>query len=588
MYFSTRFDNSLVLYKKESKISIKYRNSLEYEYNSEHKYSFVDYMSNIGGLFGLWFGITFIDMSQWIKMFLDKFKFIIFNHFNFILILFSKITLFFNKFRKIMIYFEIFNWKKLIQLLSLPLIVFQIWKLTDEYLEYPMDVSVEWIPLRDSLNRLSDESIPAISVCYEHIFEKFLFDEELVEYFEFFLQNYIEFKENQNFEKLVILFNIHTNNYYIAQLNLIYIIFTHGFKMDRNFTIARLNFAEILTYYLDVENKSEFIEKQKHLNDKTLKDLNGTQTQFDFFSFITLAIPYYHYNEQDHYYNNLSPFLQILSPFGKCFTYLSNSKEFPFDSDHLIRIMESGLVDSRYIRMRYLIRKLFIHSSDVLPDLTTDEIQITDNGYMQIGDFIIFITRTDLEKLPKPYETNCRNYGNSNRFECLNECYLNGYNQKWNCTPNDNHLLTIVLKNGIIEPNVKFCYKDDNQIKEFNNYLKRFCFTLCLQSCSQTLFSPSNNFILQTTGQDHNLITHIDIDIKGYSFMKIKFSPQILLLNFFISVVNIMSLWHGITIWNILIVLYNFIKVILIRLFFYITQKIELHCSLGNNFIKVN
>ena len=66
-----------------------------------------------------------------------------------------------------------------------------------------------------------------------------------------------------------------------------------------------------------------------------------------------------------------------------------------------------------------------------------------------------------------------RNYGNSNRFECLNECYLNGYNQKWNCTPNDNHLLTIVLKNGIIEPNVKFCYKDDKQIKEFNIDLKK-------------------------------------------------------------------------------------------------------------------
>ena len=88
--------------------------------------------------------------------------------------------------------------------------------------------------------------------------------------------------------------------------------------------------------------------------------------------------------------------------------------------------------------------------------------------YLQsIVDFTLFIERTDFKKLPKPYETNCRNYGNSNRFECLNECYLNGYNQKWNCTPNDNHLLTIVLKNGIIEPNVKFCYKDDNQIKEY-------------------------------------------------------------------------------------------------------------------------
>ena len=50
-----------------------------------------------------------------------------------------------------------------------------------------MDVSVEWIPLRDSLNRLSDESIPAITVCYEHIFDRFLFNEEIIDYLEYIL-----------------------------------------------------------------------------------------------------------------------------------------------------------------------------------------------------------------------------------------------------------------------------------------------------------------------------------------------------------------------------------------------------------------
>ena len=92
MYFSTRFDNSLVLYKKESKILIKYRNSLEYEYNCENKYSFVDYISNIGGIFGLWFGISFIDMSQLIKMISWKIQTYLFlNNFNTILLLIANI-----------------------------------------------------------------------------------------------------------------------------------------------------------------------------------------------------------------------------------------------------------------------------------------------------------------------------------------------------------------------------------------------------------------------------------------------------------------------------------------------------------------
>ena len=191
-YFSTRFDNSVVLYKNVTNLWIKYRHSLEYEYIAKHKYSFVDYMSNIGGLFGLWFGITFIDMSQWIKTILGKFENFIWTYINFRsiaqLIAYIKairlIVIILNKLRNFILFLKVLNWRKFIQVLSLPLILFQIWKLTDEYLEYPMDVSVEWIPLRDSLNRLSDESIPAITVCYEHIFEKFLFDEELVKYFE--------------------------------------------------------------------------------------------------------------------------------------------------------------------------------------------------------------------------------------------------------------------------------------------------------------------------------------------------------------------------------------------------------------------
>ena len=93
IYFSTRFDNSLVLYTKESKILIKYRNSLEYEYNSENKYSFVDFMSNIGGLFGLWFGISFIDMSHLIKIDSWKISNLILNHLNFILYLIANIKL---------------------------------------------------------------------------------------------------------------------------------------------------------------------------------------------------------------------------------------------------------------------------------------------------------------------------------------------------------------------------------------------------------------------------------------------------------------------------------------------------------------
>ena len=54
-----------------------------------------------------------------------------------------------------------------------------------------MDVSVEWFPYKDTENRLSDESIPAITVCYEHIFERLLFDEDLKHRYKFIFQEFV-------------------------------------------------------------------------------------------------------------------------------------------------------------------------------------------------------------------------------------------------------------------------------------------------------------------------------------------------------------------------------------------------------------
>ena len=168
-------------------------------------------------------------------------------------------------------------------------------------------------------------------------------------------------------------------------------------------------FNNTLLFYLDVENKSEFIEKQKHLNDKTLNDLNGTQTQFDFFSFTSLALLFFEYTaiEEDSYnvkYNHSLSALQLLSPFGKCFTYLWKTEEnrkMKFDTDHLIRIIENKDFMTEEIRIKYLTKRLFIHSSDELPDSTTYEVQVTDISYYQQSDFTLFIERTDFKKTPQ-------------------------------------------------------------------------------------------------------------------------------------------------------------------------------------------
>jgi hypothetical protein len=91
----------------------------------------------------------------------------------------SKIKWLISKLKKMLNILDKFNWRKYIQILSLPIIIYQVFNLIDNYLKYPTEVSVEWIPFRDSNNRLTYESIPAITVCYENYFQKLLFDEKI-------------------------------------------------------------------------------------------------------------------------------------------------------------------------------------------------------------------------------------------------------------------------------------------------------------------------------------------------------------------------------------------------------------------------
>ena len=69
----------------DSIIKIKYKSYQQFHYNSDKKYSFVDFLSNIGGLIGLWFGMSFIGTSALIRLILNRIKVFInvYNTLNF-------------------------------------------------------------------------------------------------------------------------------------------------------------------------------------------------------------------------------------------------------------------------------------------------------------------------------------------------------------------------------------------------------------------------------------------------------------------------------------------------------------------------
>src|ERR1700742_61404 len=77
IYYSLELEDNEFSAQNNSKITIEYQMSEEFHYKSDKKYSFVDFLSNIGGLIGLWFGISFIDTSAFIRQTLNYMKLLI-------------------------------------------------------------------------------------------------------------------------------------------------------------------------------------------------------------------------------------------------------------------------------------------------------------------------------------------------------------------------------------------------------------------------------------------------------------------------------------------------------------------------------
>ena len=170
-YYSLELEDNTYSAQKDSKIRIEYKLSQEFHYKSGAKYSFVDFMSNIGGLIGLWFGMSFIDTSALIRLVLNHIKlFILFYiHFEFLIILQNLKLIIILKIEKLSKY----KWRQIITLITLPIICFQISMLCDNYLQYSTQTSIQLIKYKNN-NRIPLQSIPAITLCYENTFQDIL------------------------------------------------------------------------------------------------------------------------------------------------------------------------------------------------------------------------------------------------------------------------------------------------------------------------------------------------------------------------------------------------------------------------------
>jgi hypothetical protein len=113
--------------------------------------------------------------------------------------------------------------------------------------------------------------------------------------------------------------------------------------------------------------------------------------------------------------------------------------------------------------------------------------------------------------------------------------------KKMNCVPKFDSLLTFIIKENFFEPNVSFCsLNDKNQTQMLNDFLSNYCNNECPDPCDEQYF-----FIELV---DDSELPSDQIDLNFYEKFNIKviYVPKMLLTQYFIAIVNSMSLWHGI------------------------------------------
>jgi hypothetical protein len=128
-----------------SLFQISARNLPNFEYSAIPKYSFILYMTSIGGLLSLWLGISALDLRAVVEISINMLKIISMKVFwiCFLRQYFYNFGSFMLKIMNYLNYFKKFYLKKITIILSLICFIYQLIELTLEFTEFKTTISVE-------------------------------------------------------------------------------------------------------------------------------------------------------------------------------------------------------------------------------------------------------------------------------------------------------------------------------------------------------------------------------------------------------------------------------------------------------------
>ena len=547
VYYRTILEDKGHNFNRNFNIKIKYRNTKNFHYIAIALKEVKDLMSDIGGLFGLWFGFSFIDIYYVFNLFSFRLKRLLLGLLK--LKFFRKIKLELSKIIINVLFmlktFEKIQFKMILKIISFPFFAVQIYRSFYEYLQYSTQISVEFVDYSKSENMYSIEDFPAITVCNEHRFENYLFDKNYLTSINSIISQINLFKSSSVIKKKYFNLNLKTTNVFIRQI-LNYINFVIK-REDLSDVFLDLNIFQKFLDYLDVNNSSQF--------NKLKRKLDFTELSSNFYGQHHRCIEHGEFRQ----HQDTCGATHIISPYGKCKTYHSDV------TNRSNKFIDFIIVDEFRPKMynfdldlnSYLRTRVFIHPSTSCP-ISDDEEFILDDYYKHRGVKVLTkINKVVFLELPEPYDTGCQSYHSSNQFECLNHCYYENYLVTFKCIPTSNSDYTFSLAN--LSNRTKLCSLDrNNTIDRINNAINIDCHKKCGHSCVQVIYDLEyqqyiyNDFSIKK-------ILQLSFYLKQ-NYIKIIFKPKTSLLNVFINIVNILSLWHGITILQIITSIFKAIQ----------------------------
>ena len=574
----------------DSYLKIEKYHGKQFSYQAENELSLIKYFADLGGLFGLYFGIAFVQfgtlinqsikhMKQFLNYFmhLEIFKIIIrlrrsLQKLNFILNIIQRI-----------------DFTLLTKLIFPPILIYQIFSMFDLYFQYSTQTNYNFIPYNISNNKYSLNEFPAITVCNEQMFDKIWFkdyyDPELIDLklLKLFSENDAKVMEGiiiddcKQFRLFISYINKHIINehveyflfklidfyreYYIEVMTEHYVL--KHYEEESYKDVNRSMFCDemliMVNFVLDnllANNQDEFQKSWLRFEDKYTYGLNSTKQLFDFYGKHYRCVT----NEPSIDCSLFSQKLSLLSPLGKCHTFFYNNdinQTHVKSIDIFLNLLLVDGSDSIFEYPNYLNFKVLLHEKYSTPNDGSIEIIPIFNHLLKSYDMNIELKKTVIKRLEKPYDTECHDYGQSNQINCLNTCYIKMYQNTFHCLPNTNNYHTIILNNisRDDERNV-FCpnYLEDN-ITKYKINLNHHCNSKCGIPCHE---------VFHDVDITSNYPSNDELKINFYSndttYRSIKYEPKISMMEFLINLFNIWNLWHGTSLITVLVILADISK----------------------------